>query len=1123
MTLRGKRRLMKSLSHLIGLSFTLSLLPSSLGAAEAVFHELTVLLSPADHRIKVSDRITLGTRRPERLTFFLHEGFKPASSTPGVRVLPASNQGGGSMAVVYEVVLPASEKTFVIDYGGTIDHPLADIGKERARGFQTTAGVISEEGVYLSGYSLWYPRFEGSQETFILDTELPGGWDAVSQGRRTAHRKDETVTRVRWESPEPQEEIYLIAGRFIETSEPAGRIEAMVFLRSPDEALARKYLDATARYVAMYEKLIGPYPYPKFALVENFWETGYGMPSFTLLGPRVIRFPFILHSSYPHEILHNWWGNGVYPDYSKGNWSEGLTAYLSDHLIKEQQGQGQAYRQTTLQKYADYVRKERDFPLTQFRSRHSSSSEAVGYGKSLMFFHMLRREAGDAAFTAALQDFYGTYRFRSASFDEIRKSFEGVWKRDLSALFDQWVNRTGAPMLEVAGSRTWKEDDGYMLQFVVEQIQQGDLFRLQVPVAVTLAGRDGAEQRTVIVDKRREEVRIKLPARPLRVDVDPEFDLFRRLHRMEIPPALSQTFGAEKLLILLPASADKGALEGYRFLAQAFAQSGPESVEVRLDSEVSELPGDRAVTLFGWENAFLPDAEGALGDYDVVIDSTGVVVNQERIAREKHAVVMTARHPDNGDMPLTWVAADLTESIPGLARKLPHYHKYSYLVFHGEAPDNVGKGRWPVIDSPMTLPVPGETGKLSPAESGDLAPREPLAALPPVFSVAAMMKIIGYLADDTLSGRGIGTEGGDLAAEYVAAQFEAAGLEPAGDEAGSYFQTWEEKIGESGRRITLRNVVGVIRGSGKEPGNQSVVVGAHYDHLGRGGPGIRTEDRGQIHPGADDNGSGVAVLVELARVLSQGLRAERSILFVAFGGEESGRIGSRYFAAHETDYPVSRCIAMINLDTVGRLENRKILLLGGSSADEWIHIFQGAGYVTGFQVEAGADDLDASDHVSFQEAGVPAVQLFSGPHLDYHRPSDRADKIDGEGLLKVAAVAREAIEYLADRAEPLTSRLEGVQRPTQAAKKERSVSLGTIPDYGYRGQGCRLSGVVPGAPAESCGLLPGDVIVKIDGQRINSLRDFSAVLKSLEPGDTIAITYDRDGQEATVEAKVAGR
>src|SRR5688500_19255178 len=131
----------------------------------------------------------------------------------------------------------------------------------------------------------------------------------------------------------------------------------------------------------MYGEMIGPYPYGTLALVENFWETGYGTPSFTLLGPQVVRFPFILHPSWPHELLHNWWGNGVFV--VGGNWCEGLTAYLADHMVNEQNGKGDEYRRTTLQKYEDFVAADpaRDFPLAQLGNRFSAASEAVGYGK----------------------------------------------------------------------------------------------------------------------------------------------------------------------------------------------------------------------------------------------------------------------------------------------------------------------------------------------------------------------------------------------------------------------------------------------------------------------------------------------------------------------------------------------------------------------------------------------------------------------------------------------------------------------------------------------------------------------------------------------------------------------
>ena len=186
-----------------------------------------------------------------------------------------------------------------------------------------------------------------------------------------------------------------------------------MYLRSPDAALAERYLEATAHYVQLYSKLLGPYPYAKFALVENFWETGYGMPSLALLGPRVIRFPFILHSSFPHEILHNWWGNGVYVDHSAGNWSEGLTAYLADHLAQEQRGRGAAHRRAALQKYASYVDAADDFPLSAFQGNHGEISEAVGYNKTLMFFHMLRQRLGDENFLAGLRRFAAQHQFRA--------------------------------------------------------------------------------------------------------------------------------------------------------------------------------------------------------------------------------------------------------------------------------------------------------------------------------------------------------------------------------------------------------------------------------------------------------------------------------------------------------------------------------------------------------------------------------------------------------------------------------------------------------------------------------------------------------------------------------------
>ena len=720
---------MKNRISVFVLILTLVFMPASLKAAETVRHDLKVVLYPQEKRFIAKDTITLPVTLVPGLQFILHKGLQPSSPTAGVDVVRDGKRTEADFLESFRATLPPGQNTFVLEYGGTIHHLLESYGKEQARGFKQTPGVISKKGVYLAGNSGWYPRFGKELVTFTLQVELPLKWDAVSQGERTLHTRKKNTTLVQWEAPQVQEEIYLIAAPFIEYTQPAGRVAAMVFLRKPDEALAGKYLDAAVRYLAMYAELIGPYPYKKFALVENFWETGYGMASFTLLGSRIIRFPFILHSSYPHEILHNWWGNSVFPDYEKGNWTEGLTAYLADHLIKEMRGDAVPHRQGVLQKYADYVLEGRDFPLVQFRSRHSTLSEAVGYGKSLMFFHMLRQELGDETFIRGLRDFYRKNRFRTADFDDLRKSFESVSGKNMSIEFNQWTARSGAPALTVSDPQAVPDGDDWMLNARIEQVQAEGVYRLSIPVAVTMEGQSRAYQSVVVMDRQRLALKLHLPARPARMDVDPEFDLFRRLDRDEIPPALTQAFGAKKMLILLPSSADKNMIKAYRDLSRSLAQSGPDEVTVKLDAEVQKLPTDRAVILCGWENRFRADVVSALSGYDVSINKEKVSIGQTSIQRKDHTVVLTSRQPSNKDLSITWIASDLPQALPGLGRKLPHYHKYSYLGFQGHEPANIAKGRWPVLDSPMTIFLPRSDGTIAKVERGKLAPRKPLATL----------------------------------------------------------------------------------------------------------------------------------------------------------------------------------------------------------------------------------------------------------------------------------------------------------------------------------------------------------------------------------------------------------
>jgi aminopeptidase N len=1091
--------------------------------ADAIQHRLQVRVDPAAHRLEVRDRISLPDAAPDTLVLGLHAGLSPRILGEGATLTPLrepADSDGPVPLETYRVVLEPGVRGFALRYEGAIHHPVTEQGEEYARSFSVSPGLIGPEGVLLGGSSYWWPQIGGLPLlSFELTVSLPEGWRSVSQGRRTERSEQNGRIRETWQEASPQEEIYLVAGRFTEYRRAGRGAGAVVFLREPGEALAQRYLELTGRYLQMYDRLIGPYPYAKFALVENFWETGYGMPSFTLLGPRVIRLPFIPYTSYPHEILHNWWGNGVYVDFHSGNWSEGLTSYLADHLLKEQRGEAADYRRVALQKYADYVHENKDFPLSEFRGRHSSVTEAVGYGKTLMVFHMLRERLGDRDFVAGLRGFYEDNAFRSAGWPDVVRAFNAVADEPLDAFFAQWITRPGAPELRLRSAGAEAGGSGFRLRAVLEQTQDAPPYALRVPVAVQVEGREQAIWREVVMDGRERQLVLDLPARPLRLAVDPAFDLFRRLHREEIPPAISQALGGEAVLMVLPSAAPEPVREAYVELVQSWQRGRGADVEIRRDDELEALPSDRVVWLLGWENRFRPVLDEALEGYDFESESDAASLAGRTLRRDEHAVVVLARHPGNPDRALAWVAADNVAAVPGLARKLPHYGKYSYLGFTGDEPENVHKGQWPVTASPLSVALVG-----GPAPVLALEPREPLAELPPAFSAGRMMAHVLRLADPQLEGRGLGGPGLEGAAEYIAEQFREIGLEPAGDSGEGYTQVWQARTGDPRRAMTLRNVVGVISGGDADQSGKSVVVGAHYDHLGRGWPDVREANSGKVHPGADDNASGVAVLLELARVLAEGPAPDRSIVFVAFTGEEAERLGSRHFVESAGAGSDGETIGMINLDTVGRLGEDPLLALGTGSAREWPHILRGAGHVTGVHVEPVTEPLDSSDQTSFIEAGVPAVQLFSGAHADYHRPSDTTDKIDAEGMVRVAAVAREAIDYLAGSEGRLTARNAEPSSSTPGRDRPaRRAALGTVPDFAYSGEGVRLSGVNPGSPAEGADLREGDVLVAVNGQPVNTLKEYAEVLRRLEPGDAVKIRFLRGGELRSIETRVVER
>lgn len=1110
--------------HLRSILFVL-LASGALGASDALHYELGVELDPEVSHIEVRGRVSnLSACRPAAdgvWEFSLHAAMRVRAADAGWRVEEVSNAattgGGEGLDPVEGAPLrrwrlfrqdPSAGDAALLSWHGRILHEL-DAGEEYQRGFSETPGLIGPDGVFLAGSTHWVPDFCDALLTIDLEIEaMPGGWEAVSTGAR-----DGGGVGTVWTTRRPVDEVYLIAGPWRVFEDATGSVPIYAFLReaADAESLAARYLEAGRRYIAMYESMLTPYPWPSFAVVENFWDTGYGMPGFTLLGPRILRFPFILTSSYPHEILHEWWGNSVYLD-AGGNWCEGLTAYMADHMFAEQRGEGALHRRATLQKYTDFVREAEDFPLSEFRRRHSAETEAVGYGKSLMLFHMLRRGVGDEVFLEALARFHRDHAFQAAGFDDLADAFGRTTDEDWGPWFAAWTERTGAPRVVIQAAEVRHRRGAWSLDLTLRQEGAGAPWPLSVPVAVTTDAGETAFLHEVAFRGRRAQARLVSGAgRPLRLDVDPAFDVMRRLDPREVPPALSTMFGEDDPLYVLPSQASEAEREAWRELAAAW--SGEGEPRVVLDRDLDALPAG-AVWVLGWANRLRDAVVAAHRDEIGALDpGDGGGFLERRGSR-----VVLERKTEDPALAAAWVAAEPLDAIAGLARKLPHYTRYSWLAFRGPEPENTGKGMWQPIDSPLTVAL--NDGPLPPLR---LPEREPLAEPPPRFDAGSLESAVQALAAPALGGRGLGSRGLERATGIVETALARTGLEPAGSR--GFRQTWTVPEGPEGVPVEVTNLLARKRGSDPKLQDSPVLVMAHLDHLGTGWPDVRAGNEGKIHPGADDNASGVAALLSIAREIGGGPPAPRPVLFAVTTGEEAGLLGARRLLsdlAEEGRLPA----ACVNLDTVGRLEDGKVLVLGASSAREWRFLWMGVGYTTGLELDFAAEPLAASDQVACHEHGVPGVQVTTGPHADYHSPGDTAEAVDAEGLAEIAEGVRQAVVYLAERTEPLTSQLAGAEagaQPRRPTAGPRRASLGTMPDFAHSGPGVRVQEVMPDSAAQAAGIEAGDVLVAFDGEEVEGLRAFSELLERHAPGDRVEVVVLRGGTRIVLEAVLRQR
>jgi hypothetical protein len=387
---------------------------------------------------------------------------------------------------------------------------------------------------------------------------------------------------------------------------------------------------------------------------------------------------------------------------------------------------------------------------------------------------------------------------------------------------------------------------------------------------------------------------------------------------------------------------------------------------------------------------------------------------------------------------------------------------------------------------------------------------------------------VRYLAADAREGRGIGTQGLRDAGGYVADAFRDARLAPGA--AGSFFQSFTIAADAPAAIMArlagaeTRNVVALLPGRDPARRGEVVVVGAHYDHLGLGGFGALDPDStGRVHNGADDNASGTAALLEIARRLGP-RRPARTLVFIAFSGEELGVLGSTYFVKHPLVEPIDSVYAMINLDMVGRLRGDRLLALGAGTAKEFPGLLDSLNAAADgghFDLRASGDGWGPSDHASFYAAKRPVLHFFTDLHEDYHRSTDDWDKINATGLARVATFVSDVAWALANRAGPLSF----VDAPPHAAATGGpgyGAYLGTIPDMSESPGGVRITGVRAGSPAEQAGLKAGDVITAIGAKTLANLYDMTDALRSHQPGDTVVIVATR-GDTAVRLTAVLGK
>lgn len=663
-------------------------------------HTMEIAIDIASRSIRGRDTILLNRGEASTLTLLLRKDYTIDRIVLDEKPLQLISQEiPGEEAQAITVTIPATQDDvhdtpLIIDFHGVFpDIESAREDVRRGVAF-VTGGIIGEAGAFLPSNSLWYPQEVSRLALYDVTVTTPRGYQAVMEGEWMDWKSETDTNKSRWKSHQPLQGINLVVGRYVINRERYRGIEISTFLFKKDERLSKTYIEKIKSYLDLYRGLLPPYPLKKFAVVESFLPTGYGMPSFTLLGSSIIRLPFIPDTSLGHEFVHNWWGNSVFIDPSLGNWAEALTSYTADHLYAEKRSKEEAllYRKRLLLGYKSYAGSD-PIPLKDFVDATSLPSRVVGYNKGTMLFHSLRRLLGDDLFSAGLHNFYRDNAFTEATWEEIQRAFERAAGNDLEVFFRGWLDEKGGPSLTLVDAKVTRIGGDVRVSLTIDQ--GSPPYPLTLPIRFTT--RSG-ETMTHLVEMKQErkEVEVTLPEMPLSLEIDPDFDLFRILSDGESPPTVGTLLGDRDGVIVLPSEEESLAL--YRPLAEMFSMEY--GLTIQGEGEIDKTAvGERSIFIMGGagENGLFEVIMNALPG-GVEIGPNSITINNRRYNLDESTVVLAVKNPLNqarvigaifgrgggrGDKRGEGETA-AQSWLSRIGRRIPHLTGKSYLIFRGD-------------------------------------------------------------------------------------------------------------------------------------------------------------------------------------------------------------------------------------------------------------------------------------------------------------------------------------------------------------------------------------------------------------------------------------------------------